>query len=338
MTNLNDDPLLTIAILSYNRRDELRTTLEKIFGQEYARIEVIVVDNASTDGSADMVGREFPQAVLIRRETNIGIAGWNDALRIAQGEYLCVLDDDCHIEGTTIRASIGIFQSEDVDIVSYNVINTSTGISSTMFFPSGIFSFWGCAFMMRRSVIEKIGCFDENIFLYRHESEFMLRALRHGLKHRILLGEPAFHRRSPALSIYNQKKVALETYGLAYSYLKHLDGRQYLMMLFNFILDAFILYLRSIKKYHSWRPFPFAALALAVYRVHRLPARGSSFDARFILDNDVNCINPVRRLLLRKKSGSAEREYFCSFFQSRQNYYPDFNGEYFLRPIPFKHC
>ena len=48
-------PLVTVNILSYNRKDELRNTLTKVFEQDYKNIEVIVVDNASTDGSGEMV-------------------------------------------------------------------------------------------------------------------------------------------------------------------------------------------------------------------------------------------------------------------------------------------
>ena len=71
------EPLVTVNILSYNRKDDLRNTLTKVFEQDYKIIEVIVVDNASSDGSCEMVESEFPQVKLIRLKEIIGIAGWN---------------------------------------------------------------------------------------------------------------------------------------------------------------------------------------------------------------------------------------------------------------------
>ena len=57
---MSENPLVTINILSFNRKDELRNTLAKVYEQGYKNIEVIVVDNASNDGSPEMVTREFP--------------------------------------------------------------------------------------------------------------------------------------------------------------------------------------------------------------------------------------------------------------------------------------
>ncbi len=63
---MNENPLVTVNILSFNRKDELRNTLTKVYEQDYKNIEVIVVDNASSDGSAEMVKNEFPEVQLIQ--------------------------------------------------------------------------------------------------------------------------------------------------------------------------------------------------------------------------------------------------------------------------------
>ena len=89
---MNEQPLVTVNILSFNRKDELRNTLTKVYEQDYKNIEVIVVDNASSDGSPEMVKNEFPKVQLIQLEKNIGIAGWNEGFEIAKGEYVLVLD------------------------------------------------------------------------------------------------------------------------------------------------------------------------------------------------------------------------------------------------------
>ena len=91
---------MTIVFLVYNRCEELRTSLQKMLEEsDYDRslVDVIVVDNASTDGSSEMVRREFPQVRLIRREENCGVAGWNDGFEVATGDLVLVLDDDCYL-------------------------------------------------------------------------------------------------------------------------------------------------------------------------------------------------------------------------------------------------
>ena len=75
-------PLVTINILSYNRKDELRHTLTKVFEQDYKNIEVIIVDNASNDGSSQMVEKEFFGVNLIKLNKNIGIAGPGNSHRM----------------------------------------------------------------------------------------------------------------------------------------------------------------------------------------------------------------------------------------------------------------
>ncbi len=88
---------LSIIIVSYNTRDILRDCLLSI---QDARIpltyEVIVVDNASTDGSPQMVEQEFPELVLLKNSANLMFAKANNqAMKIAKGDYLLLLNSDC---------------------------------------------------------------------------------------------------------------------------------------------------------------------------------------------------------------------------------------------------
>ena len=87
------DQRVSVVILTYNRADELRRTLQ----QMQARCEqaaLIVVDNASTDGTAAMVAAEFPQARLIAAPGNMGGAGRNLGVQAASTPYVAFCDDD----------------------------------------------------------------------------------------------------------------------------------------------------------------------------------------------------------------------------------------------------
>ena len=124
MSTQKSDPFVSINILSFNRHDELRVTLTKVYEQDYKNIEVIVVDNASSDGSPEMVEKEFPHVKLLKLDKNIGVAGWNEGLKAAKGKYVLVLDDDCFIEKNALKKAIEEFNlAKDIACITFNVFD-----------------------------------------------------------------------------------------------------------------------------------------------------------------------------------------------------------------------
>ncbi len=181
------EPTVTVVFLVFNRRDELRESLGRmLIESDYPadRVDVIVVDNASTDGSSEMVRGEFPQVRLIRRERNIGVAGWNEGLAAATGDYVLALDDDCYLPVDGLRRSVAAAREHAADLVSFKVISTHDPTCVfTDNYRTGLFSFWGCAVLMRRSVVAALGGYDPEIFVWANELEFMLRFFDRGFRH-----------------------------------------------------------------------------------------------------------------------------------------------------------
>jgi GT2 family glycosyltransferase len=98
----------SILIVSYNTRDLLRECIQALqresLGVSY---EIIVIDNASSDGSADMVAAEFPEVRLIRSEINLGFAAANNrGLDIGRGRYIVLLNSDAFLRPGALRLSI----------------------------------------------------------------------------------------------------------------------------------------------------------------------------------------------------------------------------------------
>lgn len=91
-----DSPLVSVCIGTYNRENTIRECLDSVFSQTYGNLEVIVADNASTDGTLEIVRSYGESLRILRRETNSGMCSTtrNMAVREAKGEYIAFLDSD----------------------------------------------------------------------------------------------------------------------------------------------------------------------------------------------------------------------------------------------------
>lgn len=191
---MESNPFVTVNILSYNRKVELKNTLQKVFEQDYKNIEVIVVDNASNDGSDEMVSNDFPNVILIKMQKNIGIAGWNEGFKIARGEYVLVLDDDSYPDSNSIRISVERMQCEKkLGIIAFEIFNKRIQDSETKNFLKTPYLFVGCGAFIKREVIEKIGGFNIDYFIYLHELDYSALCYDSGFSIEYLPNVYVFH-------------------------------------------------------------------------------------------------------------------------------------------------
>jgi GT2 family glycosyltransferase len=105
-------PDVSVLIISFNTQSLLRECLQSVRNFSGGlNVEVIVVDNASRDGSADMVAAEFPEVVLLRSEVNLGFGAANNlALEHARGRYLVLLNSDAFLREDTLRLSLALME------------------------------------------------------------------------------------------------------------------------------------------------------------------------------------------------------------------------------------
>jgi len=192
---------VTIVFLVYNRREPLRESLRRMLEEsdyDRERVDVIVVDNASDDGSAAMVEEEFPDVRVIRRAQNCGVSGWNDGFAVARGDWVLALDDDCYLPPDGLRRALEAAEERKADLVSFSVrssFDDEYRFDAT--YRTGLLSFWGCAVLARREVLQALGGYDPEIFVWANELELMLRFFDRGYRHLHLPEVTAVHMKAP---------------------------------------------------------------------------------------------------------------------------------------------
>jgi GT2 family glycosyltransferase len=174
---------VSLMIATHNRVGELRKTLATCRGQSGASAKILVVDDASTDGTSDMVRREFPEVDLTAWKTNRGsIAARNEILLRARGKYIIGLDDDSRfVEPDACRRIVERMDREpDLGIASFQAIGpefpermTAAGRLRGEWHTS---SFAACGVAIRREMLERIGLFPEYFFHAYEEPDLCLRA------------------------------------------------------------------------------------------------------------------------------------------------------------------
>ena len=122
---------VSIAVLNYQRRDALREALEGCRAQRYPVLEILAVDNASTDGSAEMVRDEFPDVRLVRLERNLAAAGRNAGIAAAKGDIVVTIDND--VRFTTdddVERAVAAFQRHPrAAVVNFTILGADGTLS-----------------------------------------------------------------------------------------------------------------------------------------------------------------------------------------------------------------
>ena len=195
---------VSAVILSWMRRDELHLTLRHSESCTYPALETIVVDNASTDDSPEMVARDFPRVRLISLPENTGIAGLNTGMRAAHGKYVILLDDDSRVGGETVTRMVPRVEADPgLGIAAFTIRNP---VAKTVDWPGpgdvhpdgSAPTFVGCGAGLRHDAIQRAGYFDSGYFLYLNELYLTARILDLGYSCRHFPELQAFHRVAPA--------------------------------------------------------------------------------------------------------------------------------------------
>lgn len=174
----------SFVIVNYNRKEEVLITISKtkeIINTVPGDFEIVIVDNASVDGSAEAVKANFPDVVVIENKVNIGAPAWNIGFAMAKGEYFIILDDDSHMESGLNEALQYLDYNQNVGILACNITGGLFTTSHWVDLDDTI-GFIGCGAFFRKKVFQEIGGYAEWMFLYNNEWELGMRCLAAGYK------------------------------------------------------------------------------------------------------------------------------------------------------------
>jgi len=195
-----------VVITTKNRRKELARSIQSALVQT-ARPEILVVDDGSEDGTADMVAQEFPSVQICRSETSLGlVVQRNRAAHRAHASILFSLDDDAAFSSPTIvERTLAEFDEPHVGAVAIPFIEVNRSSQVLQKAPSvdklfATYDFIGTAHAIRRDVFLSLGGYREILFHQGEEEDFCVRMLDAGWFTRCGNADPIHHFESPRRS------------------------------------------------------------------------------------------------------------------------------------------
>jgi hypothetical protein len=249
---------LSVLIVNFNAEEALRNCLESLYRNTAHRpLEVIVVDNASSDGSLAMVAREFPQVRVLASQENLGFSrGNNLAIQAASGRYLLLLNNDTLVSPGAVDTMLRLMQERDevgalgpllrnadgsVQISYGRMIGFRAEFLQKLLFAlsargnplirrylewrsrRAAYPDWvsGACIMLRADILREVGLLDENFFMYTEEVDLCQRIRRRGYRVFYTPEAEIVHLGGKSTES-NSEKAALEyRRSQLYFYLKH---------------------------------------------------------------------------------------------------------------------
>jgi N-acetylglucosaminyl-diphospho-decaprenol L-rhamnosyltransferase len=218
---------LSVALVNWNNRDYLEQCLASLETADLPlKMEIVVSDNGSTDGSLEMLAERFPYVKVVQNGHNVGVArGNNQCIRNSTGRYVFILNNDTVVNRDSIMQMVNFLDEHPAaGAVGGNLLNpdgslqasfcyfptlweefqivTHLGVRRNPLFPSHPAAWpevrevdWmsSASIIVRREAIEGIGLIDEDFFIYSDETDWQYRLWRAGWKVYYLPGVTTIH-------------------------------------------------------------------------------------------------------------------------------------------------
>lgn len=226
--------LVSIIVLNWHSKNSIEACVESLLQQSYSHREIILVDNASQDGSLELLRSKYHSRIsIIQNERNLGFAeGVNTGIRSSQGEFIALLNADAtahpdwlqHLVSTMTQSlNIGMCTSKIyltgkdrlLDNVGSQICMDGLGRAKGRMEPDqGQFDHLqealspsGCAGFYRRKMLEEIGGFDSSFFAYMEDVDMGLQGHLLGYENRFVPQAVAHHQLSSSAGLVSTLKA-----------------------------------------------------------------------------------------------------------------------------------
>ena len=205
-------PLVSVVILNYNGlrylKGILQDCLDSVIKSNYPNLEIIFVDNGSTDGSATFIAKNYPKIKIIKNNRNLGFSeGFNTGIRAAKGKYIALLSNDMTVDPNWLNSIIKIMEKDKkIGLAGFKRLllgtkNIIDGIGGNIYLcgrvkPVGAreidegqydvvkedLDYIGGAMVLSREALKKAGLFDPNLFIFSEDIDLCYRIRKQGYK------------------------------------------------------------------------------------------------------------------------------------------------------------
>ena len=204
-------PKVGVVIVNWNRKEDVLRCISSVLLSDYDHYQILVVDNASSDGSIEAIEESYPEVVILKAEKNLGFTGGNNlGIHWAldrQFEWVLLLNNDVIIAPDAIRLMVEAIQQDPTIGIAGPIVYHAKQPKIIQSAGGSIDKYWntahrgqnqpdqgqysqvadvqwvtGCALMARLEMVRRIGLLDERFFAYSEEVDWCLRAHRDGWK------------------------------------------------------------------------------------------------------------------------------------------------------------
>jgi len=269
---MSENPLVSIIVLNYNAGELLLNCIESIKKSSYKNLEIIIVDNISTDKSQETCKEKYPDVRLIQNDENFGYCeGNNIGIRKARGNFIMILNPDTIIEPNCIRELIfaheklgdGLYQPKILSLNEKQVLQSTGNMLHVFGFgfakdkgrkdeevgeeikKIGYAS--GTCLFTSRNVLDKVGLLDSFLFLYHDDLDLGWRASQIGINSYYVPKSKIYHVESYSLKWSAKKFYWLER-NRKYCLLTHYSKNTYAKMHSSLCLVDLFVWIFYISK------------------------------------------------------------------------------------------
>ena len=269
---MKESPLVSVIVLNYNAGELLLNCIDSLKKSTYTNLEILVVDNISSDNSQKKCKEKFPDIKLIQNNENLGYCGGNNVgIKKAKGEFIVILNPDTIVEKNWINELIlahrefgdGLYQPKHLSLNEKNVL-MSTGNMLNIFgfgyarekgdVDQNIFSeieeisyASGTCLFCSAKTMKQIGYLDPFVFLYHDDLDLGWRAAHLGIKSYFVPKSIIYHAESYSLR-WNSKKFFWLERNRKYCLLTHYSKETYSKLFFKLAVVDFFVWIYYISK------------------------------------------------------------------------------------------